>query len=157
MANKQRKYLLAERFLKRPYITDINIRKTKRQIQELHLLMLPPGQDYTKPIVQTSVVDKSTANLDKCLDCLKKQELRLFELQVLYAEQIDQVNSVLDILESTNATGALILSHYYIGHVSINDISDELNYTRVSTSRLKGKALREVQRLLLEQPEKYDI
>lgn len=145
---KQRKYVVAERVLRRPYITDINIRKVKRQIQELHLLMLPPGQDYTKPMVQTSVVDKSTANLDKCLDRLKKHEQRLVELQTLYVEQVDQVNEILDILAKTNATGALILSHYYIGHVSINDISVELSYNREWTSRLKTRALRDLTKIL---------
>jgi hypothetical protein len=145
---KQRKYAAAERVLRRPYITDINIRKVKRQIQELHLLMLPPGQDYTKPMVQTSIVDKSTANLDKCLDRLKKHEQRLVELQTLYVEQVDQVNEILDILAKINATGALILSHYYIGHVSINDIFEELSYNREWTSRLKTRALRDLTKIL---------
>lgn len=152
--SRRKRYYIAEKFLNEPYKTDMMIRKTQRQIQEIRLLMLPAGHDYAKPVVQTSVTDRSSEHMAECVDKLAAHENRLQELQKLYLQQIDEVNEVLDILEKTNTIGALILSHRYIAHMSVNGIAKELHYDRVRISQLNSIALKDVQRILRQQRSK---
>ena len=134
----RRQYTPAEAFFNRPYLIDERIIKTKAEIERLDYLMLPSGISYDKPQVQTTPEDILAKYAAEKADL----EAYLADLQRAYLAARENIKSILEELDRTDARAAMILTEYYINHKSMGRIARDHHYNRQHLYRLRRDVLK---------------
>lgn len=98
------------------------------------------GVRYDKDVVQSSPSDRMSAVIAE-IDALERKRDALVDARMKAVEQIEEaVNSLSDETERT------VLYMQYIGRERMDEIAEELQYSRRSAYRLRAQALRSLDR-----------
>lgn len=115
-------------------ISDEIWRKDLRR-QELRACLLPIGIVYDKDKVQTTPEDSMASVMAEVADLDQQIE----ELQHRKAQAIMEVSRILDGLEDPRE--ATVIDAYYLGHRSMQQISDHMHYSIRHTYRLRSEGV----------------